>query len=70
MLYVMKNPAGVLLPHTLSNTIRGCFSFETVAARQGEEWRKAYWKRECASIASAKRLGWKIVPVELHEVTK
>ena len=69
--YCLKDKFGLLFPTTLSTSQLGCWEnggFEIVVQAEGDNWGRKYWKREKASIASAKRLGWKFQRVKIVEV--
>ena len=67
-LWAMKDPDGNIYEDTLANTKTDAWNFNHVAIREGTAWATKYWKRWNASVASAKRLGWKFVKVNIVEV--
>jgi hypothetical protein len=67
-LWAMKTPEGEILTDTIATTKQDTWDYNAVARREGEAWATKYWKRWDASIASAKRLGWKFVQVKVVEV--
>jgi hypothetical protein len=70
-LYCLRGKDGTLYHSTMAGTkteVWGNECYFIVADEEGDAWRNKYWKRWDASMASAKRLGWNIVPVVIREV--
>lgn len=64
-LFALRAPTGEIWHWTLAETRRGVWenSFDSFP----ETFRTFYWKRFDASLAAAKRQGYKIVPVMIVE---
>lgn len=67
--WVLKTPKGRIIAETFARTRGGCWNlgFEEVALRQGDEWRREFWKRWGPSVADAERIGYRMVRVKLIE---
>lgn len=52
----------------VESDVWGSGAYEAVSRAEGEEWARKFWKRWNESIASAKKHGWRFVPVLLSEL--
>ena len=70
-LYCLETPEGFLIASTLSNTKSDVWgkSFDFVANRT-PDFEAKYWKKWDASLAAAKKLGYKIIKVKLVKEEK
>jgi hypothetical protein len=69
-MYCLKSPSSVLYLSTLGLTKTEVWelSYQIVCENLGGEWKQKYWKKFDASMKSAARKGWVIVPMEIKEI--
>ena len=69
MLWVLKTPTGALIKDTVRPTQSECWEWGfRFVSQEVSGFEAKYWKRWDASIAAAKRLGYRMVKVSLEEV--
>ena len=63
--FAMRAPDGTLWPYTIADDKDRCWAL--AYDHMGEAFCARYWKRWEASIAAARRNGYRIVPVDVVE---
>ena len=65
--YALKSPAGAIYPTTVASNRRNVWAYAGFARVCSERpgFQERYWKRWEPSLRAARRLGYRIVPVEV-----